>query len=112
MTQSSDSGDQARKPDRGPNIRFAPSMDPPPIVHGDPKHAMIEVEVFEIDGELDYSVRCMCSACYEIQEIGIEEALGDVEPGVYYMRSWFIVHPSGPWGPEEYEGGLEIANPT
>ena len=66
-------------------LTWAHYEDPPPIpTYGDPKGALIEVEVIEIDGELDRLVTCNCAACYTIQMIGLpEEELTEV--GVYYM---------------------------
>lgn len=34
------------------------------------------------------------------------------EPGEYKIQAWARVHPSGPWGPAEYDGGLVVAEET
>ncbi len=38
-----------------------------------------------------------------------EDSDGKTVPGTYYLRVWSEIHPGGPWGPAEYDGGLELA---
>ncbi len=78
-----------------------------PVV-GEPNRADVEVTV-EPGGEI--STRCLCPACQEFDNIGVVEAMGDLAetPGVYYMKAWSVVYPATPNGPEEYDGGIEIA---
>ncbi len=84
-----------------------------PVV-GDPRTADIEVVVFapsEPEADVSFFVRCLCAACQEIDHAGIRESMGGWadKPGVYYMQAWSEVYPSGPWGGEEYDGGIRIA---
>jgi len=79
-------------------------------VEGDREGAAIEVTVFSTDDGTEIYVRCLCHACFEMEQVGAREAIGELadEPGVYYMEPWSEVYPSGPWGPEEYDGGIRI----
>lgn len=79
-------------------------------VTGDSEGADIEVQVFEVDGELDMYVRCLCHACFEVERVGAREAMGELaeKPGVYYMEAWSVVYPSTPSHGEEYDGGIRI----
>ncbi len=72
-----------------------------------------EGKVAEVE-DVEYIVRCLCAACSDIDAVGLlpelfEDSDGKTVPGVYYLRSWFETHPGGPWGPAEYDGGLEVA---
>lgn len=82
-------------------------------VFGDPEGAEIAVTVVvDEQGTREILIECLCPACNHVSQIGLEESLGlpegSLAPGVHYIRTWFEVHPGGPWGPTEYEGGLEI----
>ncbi len=84
-----------------------------PVV-GDPRTADLEVVVVapsEPGADVNFMVRCLCAACQEIDHAGVRESMGDLadKPGVYYMQAWSLVYPSGPWGGEEYDGGIRIA---
>jgi len=94
-------------------VEDAPGEPPPAI--GRRETAEIAVEVVEVDGEIDYFVTCLCAACEEVSNAGIPADLfeatvyGTPQPGVYYVTAWHEVHPGGPWGPPEYDGGLTIS---
>ena len=78
---------------------------PKPVV-GDYEGAELEVEVFERDGEKDYFVRCLCPACYHMENVGLD--VDDLEVGtVYYMKSWLEEHRIFQGG-TEYDGGIAI----
>lgn len=47
-----------------------------------------------------------CDVQYEIDNAGYD--FMPQEPGRYWVRAWNEVHPSGPWGPEEYDGGVHF----
>jgi hypothetical protein len=45
-----------------------------------------------------------CSVSADVDNFGWDDF--PQEPGWYWVRSWVEVYPSGPWGPEEYDGGI------
>ncbi len=44
-----------------------------------------------------------CDVGYELSENGNDLGLFPIEPGFYWVRLNHITHPSGPWGPTEYD---------
>jgi len=86
----------------------------PEVPHfGDWENADLEVTVVELndggDPPVDLMIRCLCAACFEIEQVGVLAALGvdELKPGIYYLRSWhesYVV----PWVGEEHDGGLMI----
>ncbi len=72
-----------------------------------------EDKVGEVE-DVEYNIRCLCAACSDIDAVGLlpelfEDSDGKTVPGTYYLRVWSEIHPGGPWGPAEYDGGLQLA---
>ena len=74
---------------------------------GNPNTAQLEIQVFvDSEGERDVDVRCLCAACMEISNAGIN--LDDYpDNGVYYMEAWHET-----WSNQDgthHDGGLRLS---
>ena len=70
-------------------------MDPedeptPPTVYGVEKGAQLRVEVHTYDdGERDVMVQCLCAACFVVDEVGVEDGVGEpLADGIHYLEWW------------------------
>ena len=76
-----------------------------PKVYGVEKGAQLRVEVHTYgDGERIVSMECLCGACFEANEGGIEQSGEELPDGIHFFEAWHeaIRYPEG----TEYDGGL------
>lgn len=101
------------------------------------RHWLVVADEYDDDGgglELEHDPRCPivqqyegvdqydCAVAFEVHNCGLEFFFHHrddpdswpyaerLDPGRYEIEVWSERHAAGPWGPEEYEGGLRTVS--
>jgi hypothetical protein len=74
----------------------------PPAQHGSMVDGVqVIITVYEINGERETMMECLCPACHAAAQVGTPD---DLEVGIHYLAHRLVKYPGGPWGATEYDG--------